>query len=1287
MAKDKKQRLEDNRIKASFCRQLFPDLLNFLKDFDISEVKGQSPMDSLNMHFLLQAYEHKVKSTWINKIKDSSVQTEEHQKEIEILKATCKWKLTDVEEKDVLLAIDEYFDITAGHHDLTDLRNALVENAINGNSKKEWKFEDSTTLGIINYLGIHPTKTEIGYQRQAFSLFVRNAKGLKIDNNVPEIYFDKLHFNEYEELCFTNAFHLLRCLRNWGSHSLEGFLADEKMRYYRFILFTHIGIAYVCRRIWNKYGDTLSLIKDESQNEDKSKMKYVKPKAIELTKDRIEVIISANNSNEIISKCEYRIEGQNEIFHEDKEGNLIKFSINVPKYTSFTIKFRCEGYAYEITRCMNYYAWNPTLTISVQPPAKIHCSCKGFAEIDDSLERIIGDLFTKYLGSFTNPEMTKKQEEANKTILHQLAAIEPLLRDTHILAKNNINEKQVLLCKINEVKKQLADLNDKLKPVYGDISDTAVGVKVIIDILKSWEKSFKNGVIAVIMIIAGGWFFLCCNNEIPTNLFWLKYKWIILFIAFAISYLSFKLLSNTWNPYKAIIDKDCKMKYCISTIILLFILIGSPFALLKYPNISSLVNKYNFAENKISENQEVVSFLEQYFENDNNEKVIVQLAKYYLNYTGEDDRAYEIVKPLLDNPNVHKQSLLFIAEIFFAKGDFKEVYDIIERYKGKEQGPCINRLEGLLYTTPAVNMLDYQKGDSLLKLAAQQGDTEALYWLGHLRSNVSGIWKSTYQDGEKQFSLDVMDYDLISSINYLRQAANKSYPKAALELGNIYLDLNIVDSAELYYKRVLEISDRNIKDEAYYRLGLLEERRDKITDNYMQKAVDNNFEPALLHKANNSGNAGILFFSKMGGYGGYKGYRYIPPIVFRYLNKDRKDSALITLQRVHPNDNIDSRFVDAIEAIYSKDSLANDKGRKLFSSLSNQCKYAQMLSTYWELKKLSAIPNINVQTIKEKIVLLEGIGKEIPIAYALVAYILKNMGTNFIEESDKFAQMAIMAGHPGGAAVLAYFPQSYFNTIDEEINSFFKDKTCTKELLLPWNKEKVEKLAKIRSKIHLALRMSIPHWMTRTQFINYGQKIDYILFSMTKDGKVANDTNVINRGYPDEHLRFWSNVAMGVNDFDNEGWMSYQYHRLANQDFSYREKIIESMLRCVFIGNDILHSKQQAEQQIDKIALAFPYIQLLEKCRWDTTMIEDNLSNYLSEMPESFKTEMKSKYGSDTMIKRILEKEQIVDNLFILGTSTINGSNHAWFDNDRSLLEDWSAADEGRISLEPRLKK
>lgn len=954
--------------------------------------------------------------------------------------------------------------------------------------------------------------------------------------------------------------------------------------------------------------------------------------------------------------------------------NKLDFSIKVYRYQSFKIIFECEGAPYDYVGKLNYYAWDPILEIVVKPPKSVNYSFEGIAGDDKETEEYLGNIFTKCIESYFNAKNSNNDVDKYEKALVRLGDLEPSIKELQELAgKNSTNE---------DARK--TEIRQKIIPQLEGISKDLNEAKTILEWIKDFLLNLKYVFVGLIMAFAGFCLYKCCLNEIATNIFWLERKWLCITTALLLVYFTFRLLTNKWNLCKAV-KEDGKMKYWITGVVA-FIFLGSPF-FLEYPDKDTLVKDYDFSHYDSADNQVVASFLENsYKKNPNDEGAIILLATYYLNYSGEDNRAYDMVKPLLDNPNVHKQSLLTIAEIYFAKGDFKEVYDIIERCKKQGRNPCINRLEGLLYITPDVNMLNYAKGDSLLKLAAQQGDTEALYWLGHLRSNFSGIWKSTYQNGEKKFNLDAMDYDLIASINYLRQAASKRHPKATLELGNIYLDLNIVDSAELYYKKVLGISDRIIKNEAYYRLGLLEERRGEITENYMQKAVDNNFEPALLHKANNSGNAGILYFKKMGGNGGYNGYRYIPPIVFRYLNEDRKDSALMTLQRAHPNDKIDSRFVDAIEATYSVDSLANDKGRKLFSSLSNQCKYAQMLTTYWELEKLSTVPIFNTQAIKEKIELLEGIGKDIPIAYALVAFVLKKMGANYFEESDKFAQRSIMAGHPGGAAVLAYFPQSYFNTIDEEINSFFKDKTCTKELLLPWNKEKVEKLAKIRSKIHLALRMSIPHWMTRTQFINYGQKIDYILFSMTKDGKVANDTNVINRGYPDEHLRFWSNVALGVNDFDNEGWMSYQYHRHANQDFSYREKIIESMLRCVFIGNDILHSKKQAEQQRNNIAFAFPYIQLLEECRWDTTMIEDNLSNYLSEMPESFKTEMKSKYGSDTMIKRILEKEQIVDNLFILGTSTINGSNHAWFDNDRSLLEDWSAADEGRISLEPRLK-
>ena len=217
--------------------------------------------------------------------------------------------------------------------------------------------------------------------------------------------------------------------------------------------------------------------------------------------------------------------------------------------------------------------------------------------------------------------------------------------------------------------------------------------------------------------------------------------------------------------------------------------------------------------------------------------------------------------------------------------------------------------------------------------------------------------------------------------------------------------------------------------------------------------------------------------------------------------------------------------------------------------------------------------------------------------------------------------------------------------------------------------------------------------MSRTVFVNYGQKIDYILYATTKDGKPANDTMVINSNYPEENLRFWSNVAMNNNDFDNEGWMCFQYHRLSNKNIGIdcREQLIDSMLHCIFVGNsflDLPYEKQKSDEQSKNVIYAYPYISIVKDKKGDTRIVESNLSNYLSEVPETFRNDMITKYGSDKMIKRILENKQIYDKLSILGTIPYNGSNHIWFEgDDKGLLEEWSAVDEGRVNIEVHVTK
>ena len=233
MANNNEKESYANSLKASFCRQLFPELIQFLTDFDISEQQGKLPNDSLNMHFMLQAYDYIDMSNAIKKIEDPIAQNEEHQKVINALKEVCKWKLSDVSETDVLIAIDEFFDITSQTEEMSQLRDALIKKAtFPGTHLEEWKFVDMTTKSIINYFGIElGNKDEIGHQRQAFSDFVKCARNIVLDKGTSEIAAESSYYDQYEELRFTNAFRLFRCLRNWWGHDIEGFTNDDVSYY------------------------------------------------------------------------------------------------------------------------------------------------------------------------------------------------------------------------------------------------------------------------------------------------------------------------------------------------------------------------------------------------------------------------------------------------------------------------------------------------------------------------------------------------------------------------------------------------------------------------------------------------------------------------------------------------------------------------------------------------------------------------------------------------------------------------------------------------------------------------------------------------------------------------------------------------------------------------------------------------------------------------------------------------------------------------------------------------
>lgn len=196
MAINPEKQYDIKSLKASFCRQHFHNLMQFLRKFDISSVyekgvEGEYEND-FNMHFLLQAYDeekvpnkrHKEPEEDYIKRKESAhlnfLTNQRKQKE------NCKWWLNDVNESDVFLAIEEYFSIVAEKESTKKLASILVNSIItegkaktlfSNNSKELYSFEDETTLCILQHLNIKMSgeETTLGAQRKSFAQFLLSS--------------------------------------------------------------------------------------------------------------------------------------------------------------------------------------------------------------------------------------------------------------------------------------------------------------------------------------------------------------------------------------------------------------------------------------------------------------------------------------------------------------------------------------------------------------------------------------------------------------------------------------------------------------------------------------------------------------------------------------------------------------------------------------------------------------------------------------------------------------------------------------------------------------------------------------------------------------------------------------------------------------------------------------------------------------------------------------------------------------------------------------------------------
>jgi len=1047
-----------NSLKASFCRQHFPDLLQFLRDFDISQTDGKVANNTLNMNFLLQAFDHRDEKKLTKGKLESDDDFEKRVKEEKTkflkttsdLKATCKWHLDDVDEVKLLLAVDEYFEIVKNREDVKEASNTLFKNINTRTKAKElfpitknqeekyiYTFEDNTTLSILRYFGISDNEKTLGKQKDNFARFVFDSsnrtfyKEDKTSDNVnptDPIYPQSL-YTDIPEAHFIKAFRLLAQVRNWSEHN-HNFLQrkDYAFLLYKFIVFTQIGLVYVCRRLW------------ESSSENLKNKKYKAPKPFE-SKDSVslKVEIEGNKKGDEISDCKWTIDKEELI--TDSPQKKISFEKSIKRYQQFKIEYKYNGEPQPpVVGLLNYYPWKPTLNILVKPPHEVSYTLEDIAGEDEETEEYISNIFTKCIETYFDTKASNSDKDKCNEALKKLGEIEPNLKDL-----------QDLLGKVDEDavqrKKEIHDLIiPQLKGIDSKLDEIETGVYKTFEFLQNNWKGFWLivSLVCFALLVFGIWNFWYDLLQSPITLSVIGLMGILLLFLALISIFKFQ------NPFSFLYRSSTTTKLSLvlkSTVIIAF-LAGSISYGIRLLRDNYLKN-YNFAEYNIEKNQKVVKLMESILESnpENDEDLRIPLIKYYIDYANDTEKAYLVASPMLTNIKKYPKGILSLIVALYSQGkDFWKVRDIMDIYGKTEErdSNVINRIQGIMDIWGQGQISNISKGFSLLKKSAENGDPEAQYYLGYAYSHEMTDWEKSIVTKEVNFS----EFDLIKAVEYLSKAACSKL-KAALELGILYSDLNVKDSAEFYLRKVESNSSGELYKESLYRLGLLYEGTDSGLQ-YMTKAAFLDYEPAILYKANkeNDYKAAIELYSRPGG---YQGYRYIIPIVFDYIGLGQKKKALEALQSGRPYGKFDMDFIRGMEAVINAhyelqrsikdtDSVYKDKWATLAKrdsadamrfmrmSADNGCLYAEMICIFKD-----AILGGTSDNQKNRLV---EIGEEIPFAYVLLSYLAhkeERMMPLGLPYSDYFANQAIGRGNLAGRLMFV-IPPYYEKFINQSIS-------------------------------------------------------------------------------------------------------------------------------------------------------------------------------------------------------------------------------------------------------------
>lgn len=1107
--------------EALFCNLYFPELKWFLSDFNITPKDG---VNSLNMGFLVTAYD-RAGSDYRNE---------------------CKWKFGEIKDEELMLAIEEYFNITSQPFENEPLyteRDDLLEYLYKNDLGTQIRLGDKTLRSILTEFNIpldsDPRNQTIGGMAESFKDFIRK---------LPTPY------NR-----FWVALNLQASLRNWSNHTHDPrFAGIELHLYHRYALYTYIGVVYVCRKAW-KDPECRRILEGRGLTIPERISKFDMP-----TQD---VTIKVYSPDAPITRCRALVgKGKNRKKQDyNPDSNSLEYSFVVEfaqKYKQLSLNIFRGDHDDPFNKNLDYQSW--FLSYDIYLPKTINCSSCGtineptsqlilnlFGTLDtkdESLRSILQEESSKIkdllIASITR--QTKEEREKYSTSLHMM------LEDL----KNSLSSEKK---SVDQIRENVQETNTKVKDLINEIEQFNNQFRLLIEKEVKPISSFLSWTLPILFLIASGFGLLwTALYPLKSSLLWLKTETNLIIILTAILLIILPLISFSYfNPskkwrYKLIQNSLAKW----SCIIAIISFITSAYLILPYKREKDLINKYVFIDNSNNETTEaVIDLMKNYLKkHPKDEQAIVKLATYYIKYSEEVDSALHILEPIIEDYSKYKSGAITIAEAFYAKKNYLKVWDIFKNTDVfNDSIPEVARLKGIMLAVGNQGrQRDYSKGMKLLELAADKGDLDAMYWIGYIQSNPDMQPVFMIQERRDTICGFSNDYNIIHAIKNLRRAS--ILPNASIELGNIFADLNMKDSAKYYYKKAIDIT-QSTNTEALFQIGKLLYEEGDTANSYMAKALMRNYPPAILYSALRA-NDHITAIEQ------YKlfndsikaskypkkyrdNYRYINPIVFEYIAANRLgifnglDSAYNYLTASRPNCHFNIEFVKGVEAMTSKDSLNIEKSWEwMQKSADKGCLYAKMMCAFREARDIVRKKS-RTKTETEFIGYMETlkeIGKEIPFANVLVSWIYRlkaHLNEDVLFFSDYYNRKAILHNHLAAYLVLnvnAHIYQEFINslTINYDVCN---DSIIPESPYIKIGKDSIKLIRSYYSSTQMGLRFS-PKNVNKWGFISMAYDLD----------KMMEYFYYNNKEYPTENFNFWCDLAIANHDFQDECNFLFESH-------------------------------------------------------------------------------------------------------------------------------------------------